>query len=195
MSANKLKLNERKTEFMVTGKEASPQTLRTGKFIVMSDECIVAAEVVRNIGVRIDSELDMSAQTDSICRAAHMHLHDVGKMRHFLTKNSTATLAHAFVTSKLDNCNSLLSGCPEHKLNTLQKLQNTSVHFIAKTKKYNHIILVPGDLHWLPVRACIVFKICVLVFSYLQRKAPVLAGAHHPHTSHLAPSVYPISSC
>ena len=50
MSANKLKVNDRKTECMIIGKKASLQRLPARKFIVIGDERIVAAEVVKKIG-------------------------------------------------------------------------------------------------------------------------------------------------
>ena len=112
-----------------------------------------------------DSQLDMSAQINSICRVTYMHLHNIGKIRHLLTKDSTATLVHAFVTSKLDHGTSLLYYCPENKLTRAQKLQNTSARLIANTKKYDHITPVLIDLHWLPVHTGIVFKICSLVYN------------------------------
>ena len=71
--ANKLKLNDKKTEFMVIGKKASLQKLPTGKFIPIGGERIVVAQMVKNIGVMIDSQLDTSAQIKSVCRAVYMH--------------------------------------------------------------------------------------------------------------------------
>ena len=94
------------------------------------------------------------------------------KILHLLTKDSTATLVHSFVTSKLDKHNSLLYGCAEHKLSRLEKLQNTSADIIAKTKKYDHIAPVFIDLCCLPVLTRIVFRICARVLNCLQLKTP-----------------------
>ena len=51
MSESKLTLNDRKTEFMMIGNKASLHELPIGKTITIGGECIVAAEVAKNIGV------------------------------------------------------------------------------------------------------------------------------------------------
>ena len=38
----------------------------------------------------------------------------IAKIRMYLTSESTKTLVHAYVTCRLDNCNSLLLGSPEY---------------------------------------------------------------------------------
>ena len=48
----------------------------------------------------------------------------IGSIRHFLTVDAAETLVCAFVLSKLDYCNSLLSGSPQHSLDKLQKVKN-----------------------------------------------------------------------
>ena len=40
-------------------------------------------------------------------------LRDIGKIRKYLDEGSTETLVHAFVSSRLDYCNSLLYGLPK----------------------------------------------------------------------------------
>ena len=47
-------------------------------------------------------------------------------------------LVHAFVTSKLDFCNSLLYGLSKKQLEKLQRILNAAAR-IKKTKKFQHI--------------------------------------------------------
>ena len=76
-----------------------------------------------------------------------------------LSKESTEILIHAFVSSKLDHCNSLLFGLPAYQLAKLQVLQNTAARVVSLTRKYDHITPVLESLHWLPVKSRIVFKV------------------------------------
>ena len=79
---------------------------------------------------------------------------------------------HAFVTSKLDYCNSLIYGLPRCPIAKLQSVQNCAARIVCKTKKFDHITPTLIDLHWLPIRHRIVFKILLLVYKSLNAKAP-----------------------
>ena len=46
---------------------------------------------------------------------------------------------HAFVSSKLDYCNSLLYGLPKHMISSLQSVQNTAARIVTLTRKFDHI--------------------------------------------------------
>ena len=79
---------------------------------------------------------------------------------------------HAFITSKLDINNALLYGLPDYLLKKLQLLQNAAARMIVKAPKHCHITPVLCDLHWLPVRMRIQYKILLTVFKALNGLAP-----------------------
>ena len=60
-------------------------------------------------------------------------------------------LVHAFVSFKLDYCNYLLYDVPKYILKKLQSVQNVAARLITFSHKYDLIILVLFDVHWLPV--------------------------------------------
>ena len=81
-------------------------------------------------------------------------------------------VVHAFITSKLDHCNSLYFGLPKYQVKRLQQLQNTAARFVTKAGKYDHIIPLLVELHWLPVSYRIVFKLLLLVYKILNGLCP-----------------------
>ena len=83
-------------------------------------------------------------------------LRRIGK---YLSRQSTETLIHAFVSSRVDYCNSLLYGLPAYQLNKLQRVQNATTRLIFQESKYCHVRLLLYNLHWLPVKFWIDFKI------------------------------------
>ena len=76
-------------------------------------------------------------------------------------------LVHAFISSKLDNCNSLLCGRPKHLLNRLRLIQNTAARIVTLSKRFDHITPILFKLHWLPLGYRIDFKILLLVYKCL----------------------------
>ena len=66
MSENLLKLNDSKTEFMVTSNTNPLSKLPDQRYIVIGNEQIRASSTTRNIGAVLDSHLDMVAQVNSV---------------------------------------------------------------------------------------------------------------------------------
>ena len=61
---------------------------------------------------------------------------------------------------------------PDSQLNRLQVIQNSAARLITRTKKYTHITPVLKQLHWLPVKSRITFKIILITFQCLNSMAP-----------------------
>ena len=89
-----------------------------------------------------------------------------------LSKNDVEKFIHAFVTSKLDNCNALLSGYPDKVINKLQLVLNMAARILTRTKIFDHITPVLASLHWLPVKARADFKVLLLTYKALHGLAP-----------------------
>ena len=92
-------------------------------------------------------------------RAAYYHLKNIHCLKAFLTQEALVTVIHAFVTSRIDYCNSLLYGISDYDINGLQRIQNSAARIVTNTRKCHLITPILQTLHWLPVRQRIHFKI------------------------------------
>ena len=73
-------------------------------------------------------------------------------VRKYLSRSSSETLIHAFITSRLDYCNScLLYGLPKYQLSKLQRVMNASARLVYCAPKSCHVTPLLRELHWLPV--------------------------------------------
>ena len=106
------------------------------------------------------------------CKSAFYHLRKIYKIRRFLTTNTTESIVHAFATSRIGNCNSLLYGLPKCDLKKLQYVQNSSARLIYLSKKFDHVTPLLISLHWLPIEQRINFKILLITHRTLNGKAP-----------------------
>ena len=79
---------------------------------------------------------------------------------------------HTSVTSTIDYCNGLLYGLLDCEIAKLQRVQNAAARLLMSSKKYDHITPILINLHWLPVRYRINFKILLLAFKALYGMTP-----------------------
>ena len=118
---------------------------------------------VRDLGVWMESNLSLDLHIRKKCQMAHHQLRNLSNIRDHLCKQSTEILVHGLVLSHLDFCNGLMNDIPSYQLNRLQRIQNRSARIVYKTPYDQPIVPVLKLLHWLPVRARIMFKIIVTV--------------------------------
>ena len=80
------------------------------EFFQVVDEKIQPKSSARNLGVIIDQSLDLTDHVKKICVPCQYHLRKIARIRKYLSEDTSQILVHAFISSKLDNCNSLLYG-------------------------------------------------------------------------------------
>ena len=150
-------LNDDKTELMLIGTRQQLQKVNLND-ITVGDTVVEAKSVVRNLGSWFDRNLDMSSHISKQCASAFYHLHNISRIRRFLSKDTTKALVHAFVTSRVDYCNSLLYGLPASHLNKVQRVLNAAARLVCHAPRYCRITPLLYELHWLLVGNALVLR-------------------------------------
>lgn len=127
---------------------------------------------LRNLGVWFDQHMKMSDHIGKICSKEFYSLYNLRQIRKCLTDEACKTLVHALVTCHLDYCNALLHDVSQYQQQRLQRVLNAAARLICPLPKYYHISPVLKDLHWLPIKYRVIFKITLLVFKVLHGLAP-----------------------
>ena len=151
MASNKLKLNESKTELLYISSRFKKSSDRPTS-LTFGENTVTFSKSARNLGFVFDQSMKMDIQISNMSRAAYNVIRKISHIRKYLNKSTTEKLLHAFLTSRLDYCNILLSGIPDYQLSHIQRFQITAASLITRTRKYDHITPVLEALHWLPVR-------------------------------------------
>ena len=134
MIDGRLLLNDTKTEFLAIGTRQQLSKLRSSS-IEVGNQKIDRSSSVRNLGVMLDESLGMNSHIHQICKASFYHIHNIRRISKYLSKECRQSLVHAYVTSRLDNCNSLLYGLPKYQLSKLQRIQNMAARLIIACKQ------------------------------------------------------------
>ncbi|KAL0964863.1 hypothetical protein UPYG_G00330070, partial [Umbra pygmaea] len=159
MANSFLQLNDNKTEVIVFGSSKS-QNLISAKLGPLAP---YVKSHARNLGVILDSHLNLNKQISSVVKTSFYQLRIIYKLKSVLSYNDLEKVIHAFITSCLDYCNSLCFVLPLTLVARLQMVQNAAARLLTNTKKHEHITPVLASLHWLPVQSRIQFKILLMV--------------------------------
>ena len=170
MNQNELKLNNSKTDFILYGHK--PTIAKTTlPSLAVGEVRVMPKPAVRNIGVRLDSALTLEEQVSQVCRASCAQLKNLSRIKKCLDKKSLERLVHAYITTRLDFSNALYYGITDRILSKLQTVQNSCARLLVNLNRYAHVTPVLKQLHWLPVKERIIFKILVITYKCLNDPA------------------------
>ena len=163
MDETRFKMNPSKTEFIYFSNTKQLQKC-TSNSINVAGDLIVRSEVIRYLGVWLNSTLNFKTHITNKCKAAILNFLRIRSIHHLLTEDITSSLVLSLCVSHLDYCNSVLYGLPDVTISKMQKIQNMCAHLVLRKHKWDSITACLETLHWLPVKQCITFKICVLTY-------------------------------
>lgn len=168
LAQNFLILNEDKTKVIVFSSTDHSQatTLDLGSLSAPR------SSRVRNLGVHLDESLKLDKHISSVIVSSFYQLRLLSKIKHFLNSMTLEIFVHAFITLRLDYCNSLYCSVSKSQITRLQLVQNAAARFIQNSRKCDHITPILRALHWLPIQFRIDFKILLLVYKSLHNQAP-----------------------
>jgi len=174
MSANRLHLNTDKTELIWTGAKSKLECLPGCDWpVTLGCDTINICSVIRVLCVLVTPDLSLDQHIDAVCAKCFFQLRQLRRVRRMLD-DSIAIPVHAFVTSRVDYCISLLADGPKTSTDKLQRFMNVAACIVSNTRKFDRgLTLLQRDvLHWLDVTDRITFRLCVHVFLCLHGIAP-----------------------
>ncbi len=168
MCQNFLRLKNEKTE--VIAFENKDEVLKVNAYLDSRGQ--TTKNQVKNLEVILDTDLSFSSHVKAVTKSAYYHLKNIARFRCFVSSQDLEKLVHAFITSRVDYCNGLLTGLPKKTIRHLQLIQNAAARILTRTRKSDHIIPVFRSLHWLPVTIRIYFKVLLIIYKSLNGLGP-----------------------
>ena len=124
------------------------------------------------LGVHLDDALSFDEHVSKVVTSCYLVLRNLLSIRKFLTVEAAASIVHAFVSSRLDMCNSLFLGMSASNMAKLQHVLDFAIRLVKGRSFWYDTSQLYHELHWLTVPQRVHFKRLVLVFRCINSSAP-----------------------
>ena len=173
MSANMLKLNDDKTEFIMFGiKHQLSKAESALTRMAIGNSKVQPADQIHNLGFFMDNTLKNQVHINNLTSLAFNQMLNIRRICSKLDHDTTRTIIQALVMSKLDYCKSLLPGSANYQLKKIQRIQNMAHRIVCNLHKCDHVTPSKHNLHWLMIPQRIQFKIACLMYKCIKGQAP-----------------------
>lgn len=172
-ASRRLQLNAAKTELIWFGSRAMLRRL-TGDNRSLSIGSVVvdSVDVVRDLGVLLDSEMTMKQHINHVVSVGYYHLRRLRQLRRHITQDVMKQLVFSLILCRIDYCNSILIGLPACSIAPLQRLQNAAARLVMGLRARDHVTSALASLHWLPVHFRIMYKVALTMFYIHTNQCP-----------------------
>jgi len=109
MAANRLQLNHAKSEVLWCSSTRRQHQIPSHAVRIGSTG-VQPVSAVRDLGIMLDAEVTMSTHVSAVVKASFAALRRIRSVRRSIPRRALLTLIQALVVSKVDYCNSVLTG-------------------------------------------------------------------------------------
>ena len=129
---------------------------------------------------------------DDVCRSAYYHLSRIAKIRDSVSTTVCKNLIHGLVTSRIDYGNAILFGISDRHLHRLEMVQRSAARIVMQIRRGDRQFMttILRQLHWLPVRKRIDYKLLVVrraLYHGMPEYLAALLLQHAPRRSRVTP--------
>jgi hypothetical protein len=128
-------MNEDKIKVILIGTRNKLSKVGCANSLTAMNCQVPFTDKVKNLGVYLDPILSFDAHISHICGGPYLQLRRIGKIRPYLSMDSTKKLAVAVIIYRLDYCNAVLADIADEKIAQLQRIQNSAARLVLRKSK------------------------------------------------------------
>ena len=114
-ASRRLQLNADKTELIWFGSAAHLEHLQAESVgLTIAGVNVEAVDCVRDLGVYLDSRLNLRAHIGRVVSTCYFHLRRLRHLRHMVSQEVRQRLVSALILSRIDYCNVIFAGTGRH---------------------------------------------------------------------------------
>ena len=127
---------------------------------------------IRYLRVHIDEHLNFKQHVTKKCQTAMFNYFKIRSIRQLIDAPTTAHLCLSLCISHLDYCNSVLYGLLDTTTSKYHRIQNMCARLALRQSKRDSITECLKELHWLPIKQRIKYKILTLTHKCVSKIGP-----------------------
>ena len=124
--------------------------------------------VESNHGLVLDTNLTFDSHISHVSKSCFYYIRALRYIQPALADDVAKIVACSLVGSCLDYTNSVLFGISEKNLARLYHIQSTLARAVTMQRGWISISKTPSDLHWLPMKFQVDFKVATLTLKVLE---------------------------
>ena len=129
---------------------------------------------VRHLRVIFDTTISFTTHISLTIKSIYYKIHQLRLIRTSISIDTAKLIASAYIPPIFDYCNSLLIHLQSQKITCLQTLQNSLIRCIFKMNHFSRKSISPLliNIHWLPIRQRILYKLLLLTHKAIHHNSP-----------------------
>jgi len=179
---NGLLLNPDKTEAVLFSILAQRKKIPTAGGIDVMGVVVPFRDTVKLLGVMLDSALSISRHVTEVIRSCSYCICALCHIWPLLTLDVAKSVGHSIISTRLRKCTA--HGISTSNLHRLQVAQNSLARAVCQAPRSVSATELCRQLHWLPVRQRISYKLAVITYKTNLTKAPAylsdIIHEYHP---------------
>ena len=162
MDEMRLKLNPEKMELILFGNQTQTGKCSTQN-LILDGNLIKVSQYVKYLGGGLDHNLNFQQHIGYACQKAMGNFFKICSIRQYLNREACKILTLGSCISHLDYSNAMLYGLPETTVSKLQHIQAMCAKLVLRRQRSTSTYKALKELHWLPIRQQILFKLLTIV--------------------------------
>lgn len=134
---NGLVLNAKKTQTIIFRTKRT--NLPDAPLVLVGNESIQYANVVKNLGLLMDCNLNWNAQVNAVCNKVYSALHSLVLLRYCTPQHIRVQLARSLIVPLFDYGDVLFGLVSVNNVNRLNLAFNSVIRYVYNLRKFDHI--------------------------------------------------------
>ena len=172
LMANKLTLNQSKTEFMLIGSRQRIRTFETSPSLEIGGMPINRVSHTKSIGVYLDENLKRNEHINQISRKIASGIAALKRIRSFVPDTTLQFIFNSLVQPYFDYCCVVWDNCSKTLADKLQKLQNRAARILTFSSYDANADVVLASINWKKLETQRKIQKAVMVHKSLYGLAP-----------------------
>ena len=172
LSANKLTLNQSKTEFMLIGSRQRISTFQDAPALTINNVPVKQVSHTKSLGTHIDENLSWNVHIQKLCKKVASGIGAIKRIRPYVHFATMKLIYNCLIQPYFDYCSIIWDSCGSTLADKLQKLQNRAARVLTSSSYDTNADYLFDKLGWKKLASQRKMAKAIMVYKSLNGLAP-----------------------